>query len=119
MILVENGNIIDDDYELAETMNNYFTNITQTLRIEQWPEPMRIVNEHLAIHIIRKYENHPSILKIKEVFGDNVNVFELRLIEPEDVRYQIDKLNASRSSSGPLHTNILKDTIDIFIYDLT
>ena len=38
-MLVEGGEIVDDDKRLAETMNNYFSNITKTLNIQNWPEP--------------------------------------------------------------------------------
>ena len=39
MIIVENGAILTDDLAIAECMNNYFVNITNTLDIKKWPEP--------------------------------------------------------------------------------
>ena len=37
MILVENGEVLSDDIDIAECMNDYFINITETLNIRKWP----------------------------------------------------------------------------------
>ena len=70
--LIEDGDIISDDQELAEIFNSYFTNVVDKLNIEGFkthdynfiPELDYISN------IIEKFKNHPSIRKIKE----NVNI---------------------------------------------
>ena len=72
IILIENGSIISDKKAVAEKLNNYFIEAIENLDIEHFNE--NICNENGESNkeknqidiIISKYENHPSILKIKE-----------------------------------------------------
>ena len=66
--LIENNVIIDDDKVISETFNDFFSNVVINLNIEN---NSNFVNNNIeevnpVLKAIRKYENHPSILKIKE-----------------------------------------------------
>ena len=64
---MEDNNIFSDDKIVAEKLSNYFENAVKSLNIEE--------NKLLLTHvtdvvdpinvIIKRYENHPSILAIK------------------------------------------------------
>ena len=65
--VIEDNNIFSDDKIVAEKLSNYFENAVKSLNIEE--------NKLLLTHvtdvvdpinvIIKRYENHPSILAIK------------------------------------------------------
>ena len=66
--LIDNDEVTSNDNEVAEKFNNFFTDVIENLGIDPYiketeidPCPDTPIN-----NIVRKYENHPSILKIKE-----------------------------------------------------
>ena len=122
LIFVENNTIISDEITLATTMNDYFSTITQKLNITQWPKPIidDCVNDNTdsVTTAIKRYANHPSIMKIKSHYHTGTR-FEFSHILPEKVREKILKLNERKSCSGPIPTNILKNNIDLYCNDIT
>ena len=67
-LLLENGNLLTDDFEIAETFNKYFQNLVPNLALKipskllcQTPE-----NGDEILAAIYKYQNHPSIKTILE-----------------------------------------------------
>ena len=46
-------------------MNDYISNLAISLAIKKWPNLQRNEDEDSVSLAIRKYENHPSIVKIK------------------------------------------------------
>ena len=118
LILVENNSIISDDITLADTMNDYFSNVTKKLNIIEWPTPIYVENEDSVNRAIRRYANHPSILKIKSLHG-NVKKFEFSNVLPETMRTKIHKLNKHKCSSGPIPTEIFKDYVDLCCTPIT
>ena len=67
---------------------------------------------------ILKYEHHPSILKIKEVFG-NQDKFSFDHCMYEDVCDEIQSLNVSKACpKTSIPTRIIKDNCDIFALKL-
>ena len=101
-------------------MNNYFVNITKTLAISKWPEKtLNIPNENIVTKAISKYKNHPSIKMIKNKIGNIQNKFELQHILPEVVHKQVKLLDASKSASGNIPTKIIKNSINIYVNQLT
>ena len=69
IILEENGNLIEDNKELSEIFNNFYVNIIESTTgkkpMASNPPSYCSQDEELD-HIIRQFNNHPSILKIKE-----------------------------------------------------
>jgi len=119
LILVEKGNIISDDQSCAELINHYFSHITDSLNIPEWPTPTDVdtIEDPVAKAII-KYKDHPSILKISEHF-DNSLIFTFSQINPNDVLTEVKRLDTSKSSSGNIPIRIVKDNIGSFYYPLT
>ena len=119
IILVENNEIISSDSVIAETMNEYFSTITDTLNIKKWPEPDGTFNISDKISIaVAKYKNHPSIIKIKENNATS-DLFKFQHITPDIVKNKIRYLSSSKSTRGYIPINILKDNIDIYCSYLT
>ena len=63
MVLKEKSELINNSPTLANLFNNYFMNITSTLKLKQSP-PMFPSIPNLLIH----YRDHMSIKKIKETY---------------------------------------------------
>ena len=66
--LVENGNVISNDKNIAEKFNHFFGNILETLNIKPYNEGSHNV-DHIqgpVLKAILKYQYHPSIIKIKQ-----------------------------------------------------
>ena len=65
--LLENGALISDDFQVAEIMNDYFVNITETLGISKDAGNVSPIIEDTdpVERAIRKYRSHPSIQRIR------------------------------------------------------
>ena len=61
-MLIENDEILTDEKKLANTMNDFFLNITKNLEIKKYPN-MKIFDFGTLKSI---FENHDSIKKIKQ-----------------------------------------------------
>ena len=122
ILLIENENILTDELEISEVFNEYFTNITDSLNIKQWPESIEVSQiDDQVQRAILKYDNHPSIEKIKSHFPyDHQSTFEFTPVSPDIVKDQIKNLDSSKCSSGPIPINIIKEnseTIALFLTD--
>ena len=103
--LVEGDEIISNDQAIAETFNSYFSNIVESLDIEGFvthnyysykPELDYISN------ILGKFQNHPSIIKIKE----NVKIKQLFHFESVDESIIDDKIDALDKRKPTTYNNI-------------
>ena len=67
IMLVEDGEIISDDIDVARKFNDYFSNVVKDLNIEGYKIDYSFNSEldHIS-NVIDKFKNHPSIQKIKE-----------------------------------------------------
>ena len=95
----ENGELISEDRKIAELFNNYFLKITQGLGIQQDITHISVTNgiNGPIAKAIEKYKNHPSIIKIREMYPDP-QPFELREVNSREVWDQIINLNTSKAS---------------------
>ena len=95
--LVDKENIISEDRDVAETLNNFFENAVKSLGIKE--------NEHILpntgestdpVYIaINKFEQHPSILAIKEnVSFENMITFSSVTIE--EILSEISSLDSKK-----------------------
>ena len=69
IILNENGKIIDDSISVTNIMNDYFINIVEKTT-DKIPRSLPCsdtdqITDSTINEIIKRYENHPSILNIK------------------------------------------------------
>ena len=119
--LIENGKIIRDEHQIAEIFNKFFSNAVQDLNIEKYEHfsfdkyflCKDNINEDPILRAIEKYENHPSILKIKEKTPNNTG-FSFQPTNLRSVIREIGDLNESKSAPiESIPPGILKDHYDI------
>ena len=116
--LVEGENVISNDEQLTEIFNEFFSNAVKNLDISlhltsessncSFPEDTDPI-----IIAIAKYENHPSIHKIKDKFRENDN-FSFKRTDVASVCMEIEKLDLSKAEcSDSLPARVLKDLNNI------
>ena len=66
-ISLEEGNeVITDDGKLAQTFNEYFVNFVPSLAITSFRENNDDINNENKDNTIKKFQDNPSIVAIKE-----------------------------------------------------
>ena len=119
--LYENGNLISKESQVAEVLNEHFVNITDSLGIV---ENKDIITPTIGIEdpvevAIKKFESHPSILKIRRHIA-NSEKFAFRAVTEDETNTQLGKLNPKKGAPvGCIPAKILKDNSDIFSFHLT
>ena len=121
IVLVEDETIISKDVEVAETMNEFFVPVTDSLGINEnsgYENAMEGIADPIdkAVH---KFSNHPSILKINEQY-QNAGSFYFKKVTPDVVDKEIRNLNPKKATT---HKNIppkfLQSNSDICVELLT
>ncbi len=120
MILVEDNLIISDDKVIANTMNTYFSTITKSLKINAWvdPTPIQNLSEDSVSMAVRKFSQHPSILKIKSHYKSGKG-FKFKHVHPNNITENVKKLSTGKSCSGDIPTHIIKEHVDVLYQGLT
>ena len=114
LMLIENNNLISEESVLANTMNQYFTNITKQLNIKKSPQLKNLED------IINYYHNHISIVKIKSSNNTHSDLFTSNLVLSDEIKRKILTLNNKEASrEGDIPVNILKDDTDTYLPILT
>ena len=114
IVLVENDEILTSENEVSEIMNTFFSEIVKCLGIEDHYPILSHPDEDLynISNILIAYENHPSIIKIKEKF-DADDRFTFNCALAKDIESIIEKLDSSKGSTSSIPPKILKDNNDI------
>ena len=65
--VTENGELIKRDLEIAEVLNEFFSNIIQNLNITRYSNNKPFIDniKDSTMKVILKYRNHPSIAAIR------------------------------------------------------
>ena len=115
IVLIENETIISNDVEVAETMNEFFVTVTDSLGIN---ENSNYENATEGIidpvdRAVRKFSNHPSILKIKDHF-QNSGSFYFQKVTPDAVDKEVRNLNPKKATTlKNIPPKILKSNSDV------
>ena len=84
--LSKNESVLTREKEIANTVNNYFINITKHLNLK----PHTASNTMDIGQITSAFNNHVSIKKIREVFPEiSSNNFELTKVTEESVKNEV------------------------------
>ena len=113
IILVENDIATSDNKDVAEKLNSFFISAVEKLEIESFLfENSNNTSTEDLQEIINKYNNHPSIIKIKEnVLNENDFTFKDFTI---DFEREIPKLDTKKANlQGDIPAKILIKTYDI------
>ena len=118
--LIENDTIVSNDQEVSEIFNEFFGNSVMNLNIASYqPPPFNlhesITSDDVILAILKKYEMHSSVLKIREIFPDINNSFSFK---PTDLKSVVDEIyNLDDSKVSPIDSipsKILKGNCNIF-----
>ena len=109
IMLIENGELIDDDLEIAETFNAFFSNSVNTLGIV---ENKLLLNPVSTSDVgvdkcIKMYETHPSVINIKRHIKVD-SEFYFCPITAAEMEKKIAALNPKKNG-GEIPTRILRD----------
>ena len=118
IILVDDDVVTSDREKVANTLNNFFADAVANLEIEPYC-PITPGNSNEDFHgeeiniIIKKYESHPSIIKINE----NIlveNTFSFSDITPTDFQNEISQLDPKKAGvEMDIPIKMLKTSSDI------
>ena len=119
--LLENGEVLSEETKVADTFNEFFSNVVKELKIENDDNLLTddIEETDPVLKAIKKYKNHPSILRIKSSFK-HPKVFSFKYFNVEDVKREINNLNSKKATpKGDIPVKILKWNSDIIAPALT
>ena len=120
IILIE-GEIIQEDIEVAKVLSNSFSNAVKELGVQipsEYLEDVSIVSDDPIDKIVKKYDNHPSIILITEnVDKGDFSFNTVTLADVEKVVASLDSKKASTRNSIP--TPVLKENRNICCEPLT
>ena len=118
IVLIDDETIISDDVEVAETMNEFFVTVTDSLGINENSD-YENTTEGITDPVdkaVFKFSNHPSILKIKD-HCQNVGSFHFqKVITPDAVDREVRDLNPKKATTHKnIPPEILKSNSDVCV----
>ena len=119
--MIEDETIISNDVEVAETMNEFFVPVTDSLGLNE-NSTYENTTEGITDPVdkgIYKFSNHPSILKIKD-HCQNVGSFHFQKFAPNTVDREVRGLNPKKATTHKnIPPTILKSNSDVCVEPLT
>ena len=121
IVLTDGERIISNDVEVAESMNEFFVTVTDSLGINE-----NFDDENATDGItdpvqkaVKKFSNHPSILKIKGHY-QNAAPFFFQKVAPDTVEKEVRSLNPKKATTHKnIPSKILKSNSDVCVEPLT
>ena len=114
--LVENDEIITDDLKIAETFNNFFSEIVPNLNITTNSDILMDTSliDDPVLKAIKRYEKHPSIKMIKEKM-EQTKTFTFKKPNRAEIEKNICNLDISKAGQeNDIPTKIIKENCEIF-----
>ena len=121
IVLIEDETIISNDVEVAETMNEFFITATDSLGINENSNYENTTEGilHPVDKAIHKFSNHPSILKIKDLY-QNADFFNFQTVTPDAVDKEVRNLNPKKATTDKnIPPKILKSNSKVCVEQLT
>ena len=103
---MKKGEVVSKNEEIATHFNNYFNDITKGLNLKKWCVKDKS-SDDLLVNTIRKYENHPSIIKIKSSV-ERTQLFDFNFVSSDDISKIINLLDPTKRTSGAIPAKIVK-----------
>ena len=113
--LWEKNRLITDEKSIAKVFNDYFTSIIKHLHIERKEFDSKNVkfSNNAVLSAVNKFQNHPSILKIKS--NRTYSGFSFRPVNYEEVLTELKNLDMSKITHlEGIPTKIVKENLNIF-----
>ena len=116
IILTEGDMIIKNEKLIADTFNNYFADITKTLKLKKHPN----FDVQFLFSITDYFKNSESVIKIQKMYNIDQNSFSFPLFSKENILKAIKSLSSNKASPiEDIPIKILKNSIHIFSEKLT
>ena len=120
ILLIENENVIENNNEICEIMNDFFSNIVTNLNIPIFNVPND--NNSLdskavdpILKILHDYKNHPSIKVINKKRSLDETTFSFTPIERDELISEIKNLDEKKASQeSDIPTKIIKGNYEFF-----
>ena len=119
--LVHNNEIIEDDRKISEIFNDFFSNAVKSLNIEIDQNILYNVEDikDPILKSIKKYEKHPSIIKIIESKYEEERTFNFKMVSNSTLVDEINRLNDKKACQiHSIPSKVIKSNSDIFSYFL-
>ena len=100
IMIIHNDSLITDEKELTELFNEQYINIVEKssgIKPSCLSNIKEKNNEEIISSILKKYENHPSVAKIKKNKNENSN-FRFHEIEEDEIKNLFHKINIKKST---------------------
>ena len=122
--LIEGKNVITDEYEISQTFNKYYINIVEK---GCGNKPNKIgtllgsLNDSDVIDkIIKSYQNYPSVIKIKNIFGSDFISFNFQQITTSEVKKLLKEIDIKKAVGvDTIPPKLIKIGADIIAEPLT
>ena len=85
------GEVVSKNDEIATHFNSYFNEVTKELNIKKWCISDKLSDDP-RVKAIRKYENHPSIIKIKSSV-ETTQLFDFNSVSSDDISKIINSMD--------------------------
>ena len=113
--IVEKEALLVNSDEIAKTFNKHFAETIEKLNTFEWPSKNEDLTEETLTKIIKKFKNHPSIVKIKNKYLTQEK-FSFQPVSVKDVQKVIKSIIRNKASGGGITIQILKQSG--FIYQI-
>ena len=115
--LINKDGLITENEDLAKTFNNFFSNIVNKLGIEDVPNDesnLSNIDDPIS-KAIAKYENHPSILRIKNYMKEKDLNFSFEFVDKPKISKEINQLNGKKAcQEHDIPVKLIKSNKDLF-----
>ena len=100
IMIIHNDSLITDEKELTELFNEQYINIVEKssgIKPSCLSNIKEKNNEEIISSILKKYENHPSVAKIKKNKNENSN-FRFHEVYEDEIKNLFHKINIKKST---------------------
>ena len=97
IMLCENDSIISESETVAKIFNKYFNEIADGIGFND-PIPENFDKDDILLSMIKRYDDHPSIMTIKKKFCPQGQTFDFVHITANDVKSCIINMNSKKST---------------------
>ena len=114
--IINKDGLLTKNKDLAKTFNNFCSSIVRKLGIEHVPDDeSNLPNVEDPIEAIAKYENHLSILRIKNYMKDKDLYFSFEFVDKPEISKEINKLDGKKACKGhDTPVKLIKSNKDLF-----
>ena len=103
--IVEKETLLVNNDEIAKAFNKHFAETVEKLSTFEWPSTNEDLSEETVTKIIKKFKNHPSVLKVKSKYL----IQEFLPASVKDVE-DIKNIPSNKASGGDIPIEILKQS---------